>query len=429
MKKIYIPFFIFVSAISLSFITNTDKSETPTVVIKKEKDRYQLYLNDQPYYIKGAGGYKYYDKLKECGGNSVRLWSTKGAREYLDKAHSLGLTVTLGLDLGHERKGFNYNDKKAVKEQFENIKKDILEFKDHPALIMWGVGNEVDQFANNFNVWNAVNDIAKFIHEVDPKHPTTTMLAGVPVKHIKEIVKRCPDLDLLSINAFKWIAPVRKDLTNAGWTGPYLIGEWGASGYWESETVPWGTFIEETSTQKAEVCAERYKVGISENNDRCLGSYVFYWGWKQARTHTLLSLFSEDGRETGMVDILQKEWTGKERSNRAPLITPVGIDDLATHKGVYIKPSTQHKAYTDSKDPDNDKLYYYWEIYPESTEKKEGGDTEAKPQPMPELIVDGKGKALSFKAPEKEGPYRLFVTVYDEHNHIATANAPFYVKK
>lgn len=424
-----ILFFIAVSLTGLAFKQLPDGSKPSVVSVKKEKEQFRLYRNGEPYYIKGAGGYNYYEKLKECGGNSIRLWSTQGAKPYLDKAHELGLTVMLGLDLGHERKGFNYNDKKAVKQQFERVKKEILEFKDHPALLMWGVGNEVDQFANNFAVWDAVNDIAKYIHEVDPNHPTTTMLAGVPVKHIKEITKRCPHLDVLSINAFKWIAPVRKDITSAGWSGPYLIGEWGPSGYWESDQVPWGTFIEETSTQKAEVCAERYKVGIRENVDRCIGSYAYYWGWKQARTHTLLSLFSEDGQETGVIDVLQREWTGKERSNRAPSITPIGIDNLATHKGVYLKPSSKHMAYTDAKDPDNDGLYYYWEIYPESTEKKEGGDAEAKPIPLPELILDGKSKALSFKAPEKEGPYRIFVTAYDGKNHIATANAPFYVKK
>jgi hypothetical protein len=420
---------ILIFCATFSFVKKKDNNTTAIVTVKKENGRYQLYRNGEPYFIKGAGGYKYYDKLKEYGGNSVRLWSTVGAKEYMDKAHELGLTVTLGLDLGHERRGFNYSDKKAVKEQLERVKKDILEFKDHPALLMWGVGNEVEQFAKNYAMWDALNDIMKFIHEVDPKHPTTTMLAGVPVEHIRQLKKRCPHLDILSVNAFKWIEPVRKDITEAGWAGPYLIGEWGASGYWESEKVPWGTFIEETSTQKAELCAERYKVGILNNTDRCLGSYVFLWGWKQARTHTLLSLFMEDGQETGIVDILHKEWTGKERANRVPLITPIGIDEQPTHKGVYLKPGSSHMAYTDGKDPDSDQVYYYWEIYPESQEKKEGGDVEDKLKPIQGLIFDGKGRALSFKAPDKEGPYRLFAYVYDGKNHVATANAPFYVKK
>jgi hypothetical protein len=112
-----------------------------------------------------------------------------------------------------------------------------------------------------------------------------------------------------------------------------------------------------------------------------------------------------------------------------PLISPVGIDDLPTHKGVYLKPGSQHHAYTDAKDPDNDQLYYHWEIYHESTEKKEGGDVEQKPAAITELILDGKSRSLTFKAPDKEGPYRVFAYVYDGKNHIATANAPFYVKK
>ncbi|MGZ3901136.1 MAG: glycoside hydrolase family 2 TIM barrel-domain containing protein, partial [Bacteroidia bacterium] len=334
MKKIYFP--IFFSAMICFSFHEPDKSTT-VVKITNNNGAYQLTRNGEPYFIKGAGGYKYYERLKDLGGNSVRIWSTEGAKEYLDKAHELGLTVTLGLDMGHERKGFNYSDKKAVKEQFEKLKKDILAFKDHPALLIWGVGNEVDQFAKDFNVWNAVNDLAKFIHQVDPNHPTTTMLAGVPKHHIKEIIKRCPHIDILSFNAFKWIAPVKNDMTQAGWTGPYLIGEWGASGYWESDTVPWGTFIEETSTQKARACIERYKVGITDNQNRCLGSYVFYWGHKQARTHTLLSLFTEKGEETEILDALYTLWTGNKPKNGAPKIVPVGIDDKQTHKGVYLQ--------------------------------------------------------------------------------------------
>ncbi|MBA3664165.1 MAG: hypothetical protein H0W61_08160 [Bacteroidetes bacterium] len=428
MNKIYVS--VIIAFFAFAFKTEPNGMATVSkVYVQKTNGIYQLMRNNEPYFIKGAGGYKYYDRLKELGGNSVRVWSTDDAKKYLDNAQALGLTVTLGLDMGHERRGFNYSDKKAVKEQFERLKKEILAYKDHPALLMWGVGNEVDQFAKDFNVWNAVNDLAKFIHENDPNHPTTTMLAGVPKQHIKEIIKRCPDIDILSINAFKWIEPVKKDITDAGWTGPYLIGEWGASGYWESDMVPWGTFIEETSTEKARACATRYKVGIADNQSRCLGSYVFYWGHKQARTHTLLSLFTDKGEETEVLDVLQQIWTGNAPKNSSPKIVPVGIDDKPTHKGVYLTPSTDHMAYTDATDPDNDQLYYYWEIYKESAEKKEGGDKEDKPEALTGLIINGKGKALSFKSPDKEGAYRLFVNVYDGHNHVATANAPFFVKK
>src|ERR1043165_10283603 len=84
------------------------------VELKKTENSWKLFVDGKPYYIKGAGGYSHLEDLKKYGGNSLRLWSTIGAKEYLDKAQELGLKVTLGLDMGLERKGFNYNDKKAV---------------------------------------------------------------------------------------------------------------------------------------------------------------------------------------------------------------------------------------------------------------------------------------------------------------------------
>jgi hypothetical protein len=430
MHRYYVGIFAGILAIAALFYSFAPEvPSVSTVQIKKERGKFRLYRDGEPYFIKGAGGYEHFEKIKEYGGNSIRLWSTIGAKEIMDQAAALGLSVTLGLDLGLERRGFDYNNAAAVKAQLEHMKKEVLKFKDHPALLMWGVGNEMDQFAHNYKAWDAVNDLAKFIHEVDPNHPTTTMLAGVPKKHIAEIMKRAPHIDLLAINSFRDLPYIRSKVTDCGWKGPYIVGEWGASGYWEADTVPWGTFIEETSTEKAQVCEERYEKGIKPNLDVCLGAYIFYWGYKQARTHTLLSLFLESGEEIGVIDVLQKEWTGREPSNRSPLISPIGIDDKETHKGVYLKAGTVHMAFTDAKDPDGDDLTYVWELYHESREKKEGGDREEKPTSLNYLILDGKAKQLSFKAPEKEGPYRLYVYVFDGKNNVATANAPFYVKK
>lgn len=432
MKKLSLA--LFSLFLSCAFVIMTAwKFNTPAppvkVEIKKNKNAFQLYHNGEPYFIKGAGGYTNYNQLKQFGGNSVRIWTTTGAKEYLDEAYKHGLTVTMGLEMDLERHGFNYSNKKAVKAQLEKLKKEVLAYKDHPALLIWGVGNEVDQFAKNFDVWDAVNELAAYIHEVDPNHPTTTMLAGVPELHIKEIMKRAPNIDILSINAFSDLPYIRHKIVKAGWKGPYLVGEWGASGYWEAPKTPWGVFLEETSTQKADICEERYKKGIAANKDLCLGAYTFYWGFKQARTHTLLSLYLESGEKIGIIDKLQKEWTGQEAANRSPLIKPVGIDDKQVHKGIYLKPASNHMAFTEASDPDNDQLTYKWEILHESSETKEGGDTENKPNAVQGLILDGKGKQLSFKSPEKEGPYRLFVYVFDGHNNVATANAPFYVQK
>ena len=85
----------------------------------------------------------------------------------------------LGLYLRPERTGMNYNDVHAVEGQLAELKQEVLKYKDHPALLLWGIGNELDLKYTNTRVWDAVEELAKFIHDVDPNHPTSTVLAGI----------------------------------------------------------------------------------------------------------------------------------------------------------------------------------------------------------------------------------------------------------
>ena len=143
----------------------------------KNKNGFEPFKNDEPYYIKGAGAKSTLENLKKLT-NSIRIWSTNN-KSYLDSAHKYGLTVTLGLWVAQERNGFNYDDEYAVAGQIALLKKDILKLKDHPALLMWGIGNEVDLQYSNFKVWETIEEIAKFIKKVDPNHPTVTVIAGL----------------------------------------------------------------------------------------------------------------------------------------------------------------------------------------------------------------------------------------------------------
>ena len=68
-----------------------------------------------------------------------------------------------------------------------------------------------------------------------------------------------------------------------------------------------------------------------------------------------------------------------------------------------------------------------WEILFESTDLKDGGDEEERPDIVPlETSIDEDGK-LRFKVPER-GQYRLFVYANDGLDHSATANIPFLVE-
>ena len=77
--------------------------------IVKTNTGYKLIRNGENYFVKGAGGYQYLNQLKDIGGNSIRTWGVDNAKQILDDAHKLGITVCLGLWVGHERHGFNYD--------------------------------------------------------------------------------------------------------------------------------------------------------------------------------------------------------------------------------------------------------------------------------------------------------------------------------
>lgn len=397
------------------------------VEIRKTTNGYELLRAGKPYFINGAGGTYNMEKLKGSGGNSVRTWASNNGDEILNQADKLGLTVTMGLDVARERHGFNYDDTLAVKNQLERLRLEVRKYKNHSALLAWGIGNELNLDYKNPKVWDAVNDIAKMIHQEDGNHPATTMLAGINKTVIGFIKTRCPDLDLLSVQVYGGLAKVPDMLNEAEWFSPYMVTEWGPTGHWESPKTPWGAPIEETSSEKAAVYRSRYEASILKDKN-CLGSYVFLWGQKQERTPTWYGLFTEAGEDSEVADLMEYEWSGKWPKNRAPHLNSMHIDGKKALDFVYLKPSKTYPVSLSVSDPDKDKLEARWEILPEATDLGQGGDRESRPQQIKGLVVSTSLNKVNLTAPEKTGAYRLFVYVSDGKNNVATANIPFYVK-
>lgn len=411
--------------IPLCYAQNGSAPVSAKVVARNQG--FTLIRAGKPYFIKGAGGTNYTDRLAKYGGNSLRTWDTRNGQEVLDKAQKLGLTVTMGLNVARERHGFNYDDTAAVKQQLERLRQEVIKLKNHPALLIWGIGNELNLDYKNPKVWDAVNGIAKMIHEEDPNHPVTTMLAGVNKKEVEYVKARCPELDLLSVQVYGGLAKVPQQLRDAGWEGPYMVTEWGPTGHWEGPQTPWKASVEETSSEKAAVYKSRYEASVKQDK-HCLGSYVFLWGQKQERTPTWYGLFTEAGEENEVVDVMQYLWTGKWPQNRAPHIDSALLNGKKSTDGIYLTPEQSYKVAAFVSDPNKDKLTTRWELLPESTDLKNGGDRESRPEVITGLLTANTNNKAVLKAPGKEGAYRLFIYVSDGHNKVATANIPFYVK-
>lgn len=408
-------------------IATTTLKPIKVTIQKKSEDNFVLFRANKPYYVKGAGGSQYLDRIKNYGGNSLRTWSHDNARAILDSAQKYGLTVMMGLWLQHERHGFDYDDKEAVYYQLQNFKDVVMGLKDHPALLCWGIGNEVDLFYKNTNVWYAVEDIAKMIHQVDPNHPTTTVTAGLDPEEIRLINERCPDIDFMCINTYGDLENVvPAGIRKAGWKGGYMITEWGPTGHWEIATTDFKIPVEQTSKEKALVYKQRY-TKIASDSTKCMGSYVFLWGNKQETTPTWYSMFLEDGSESEIIDVMQYNWSSKWPTNKAPSIEEFSINGKKAFDNIYLTLGSINKAEAIFIDPEKKALTLQWVFMPESTDKKTGGDFEKTPEDVKDLITESKDAAISFKTPTKPGAYRLYVYAYDNDKNVAFGNIPFYV--
>ena len=403
------------------------------VTLTNQNGKFQLMVNNEPFFIKGAGlEFGNIEAVGQHHGNSFRTWRTENGKqsgkEVLDEAYKNGLLVTMGIEVARERHGFDYNDEVAVKKQMEQIRNEVLELKDHPALLIWAIGNELNLRSTNPKVWDAVNGLSKMIHEIDPNHLTTTTLAGLSQQEINYIKERCPDIDLLSVQMYGKILELPRLIKEYGWDGPYMVTEWGATGHWEVPKTEWNAPIEENSTVKATNYLKRYQGAIEADSLQCIGSYVFLWGQKQERTPTWYGIFTEDGKETEAVDVMHFVWNGKWPENRTPQIKSFTINDKTAYESIKLDANKECHVNIEVHDFDNDNINYRWEILEESTDLKDGGDFENRPKSHKiEIIANNNKGILNFLAPLKKGAYRLFCYAEDGKSHVATANIPFWI--
>ena len=396
--------------------------------IKKINDKWEIIREGKPYYIKGAGGSIYMDKIVACGGNSLRTWGAENAGEILNEAHKHGLSVMLGLWVQHERHGFDYNNQNKILKQFNEFKEIVLKYKNHPALLMWGVGNEVDLNYTNTKVWDAINDIAKMIHEVDPNHPTSTVTAGLDSMEVVLIKQKAPHIDIYGINTYGDIGNVKNNIRKFGWDGPYMITEWGPTGHWESPTTEWGFSLESNSTEKAAIYKSRYKNFIEADSNSCVGSYVFLWGQKQEYTNSWYGIFTSKGEPTETFDAIHFCWKGKYPDKQTPSVDSFLLDGKRSSENVILKSGNEYFAEIKIKSNNSGNWKYYWSVRPESSDLKSGGDFETEPDELNGVVKKNNDNKVRLKAPSKEGAYRLFFSVKG-NGKVAYANFPFYVEQ
>ncbi len=409
------------------------------VRVERDAKGWRLMKRGEKLFLRGAGGSQRLEELVALGGNAIRTWSVDQAEPVLDKAEKLGVSVMVGLWLAHPRHGFNYNDAKAVEEQLQKQISDVKRLKDHPAIMMWGIGNEVELGADGdrTSMWKEVNRVAREVKKVDPTRPTMLIVAEVNPEKVREIKQYCTDIDILGVNSYGGMDTAADRARRFGWDGPIAITEFGPRGWWEVPQTKWpkeiggGVPIEPNSTEKADTYFSRYFAGIAENPN-VIGSFAFLWGQKQECTHTWFGLFMPDGSRLGAADAMSFAWTGRWPADRCPRIWDVKVTGGGDLSMEGVAPGTKLTGSLAANDPDGDPVKFEWEVREESSDRKTGGDREDVPPVVPTEFAASTPSATEakavFAAPRKPGRYRLFMYVKDPKGNAATANVPFYVK-
>ncbi|MEM1445108.1 MAG: glycoside hydrolase family 2 TIM barrel-domain containing protein [Planctomycetota bacterium] len=392
-----------------------------------ERDgRHMLLVDGEAFFVQGAGGYTNLDLLAASGGNAIRTWGVgPETRDLLDEAHRHGLKVAVGFWLEHARHGFDYGDADALAEQKAHVREGVLDLKDHPAVLMWVLGNEMEGFGegDDVRIWDHVQDLAAMVKELDPTRPRMTITTEIGGARVAMINERCPDIDIHGINAYGGAPSLPERYRAAGGVKPYMITEFGPPGTWEVAKTPWDAPIEPTSDEKAEHYRKSYEGGVlSEKDGLCLGSFIFLWGDKQEVTATWFGMFLPDGSKTAAVDTMTELWTGLPPADRAPRLASLSLEGADI-----VKPGTQVRVNLDAHDPEGEAVRVVWRFKAEAKEYLTGGDAEPVVPEYPEVVVESDEHGATLLMPEREGAYRIFAFVYDPAGHAAVANIPLKV--
>jgi len=395
-------------------------AEPSEVRVAGQPGRFQLLRNGQPYFIRGAGAdERRLHSVAAAGGNSIRLWGDEKLGESVDTAQALGLTVCAGFWVGQVRQGFDWGNADALAQQRERLRATVTRYKDHPALLLWAIGNEMEDSTCRKNgvVWTAINDLAAMVKQIDPGHPTMTVIAEIGGEKVKNIHRLCPAIDIVGINSYGGAPTLGARYTSLGGTKPYILTEFGQPG-----KDPIGAFPEPISTEKADIYRRAYQGAVVEQPGLCLGSYVLYWGQKQEVTSTWFSMLLRDGSRLGAADAISELWTGKPPANRSPVIAMLEISGGASgNAGAMIE------ATLTASDFENDPLRADWLLQRDPGEFGIGGDKEEEPPVFNEAIIRGDLRGAQVRLPTEAGLYRLFVAVRDNQSGAATANVPVRV--
>ncbi len=312
---------------------------------KVEVQGRQLLVEGEPFAIRGVdfgstpvgeGWYPRYDwstdpdlynidfpLIKAMGGNAIRIYDPPNAEEALDAAYNNGIYVIMTLK-GDKKDFSDTGVRNSFKTQFLAM---VNKWKDHPAVLMWCLGNEQNynwNYAGDVKYWySLVDECAEASHNLEGAnfHPVTT--ANGEISEIGNADKLADDANMTHLDV--WSTQVYRgrsfydlfsDYAEKS-SKPLCITEYGCDSWDAVQNI-------ENQDAQAQV---HYNLWLEVENNLstsnaekvCIGGTLHMWAddWSRYQNGAVNSVHDTIGRghtanlyDSSAADNWNDEWTG-----------------------------------------------------------------------------------------------------------------------
>jgi len=429
-------------------------------------------VNGKPIPFNASAATMLYADMAKYGANVCRIYAASAATvNLLDKLYENGVYLFCGLKAGNYNNlpsDRNWDNADFRQEMIDYNIEVVKALKDHPGILCWSLGNEVETGSNsnvNKGMYIYFRDLAAEIRKVDTNHPVSVAFTEKPsATKMNNILEHLSDLDFISFNTY--LSYLEEHKSTAGvpfdqllvnqkgeyWTKPYLISEFGTTGTWNRSSLAgrinsWGALVQLSSEEAAQDYIRC--MDIIKGLKNCIGGVHFWWAY-QSHGQVLgwYPTFTKDFHVLPAAEAMESVWRGTAYNPKSPLIESwkTSIQLNGKTLGEELNPilssgqqcTAKVKASCRSGHPDSS-LRYKWFIYRDCKYTKGGADwisnvkwdqceyvycpygqnMSMDEDARAELFVDRTLPEVSFTAPTEKDIYRLYVIAMDDSNNTA----------
>jgi hypothetical protein len=423
---------LLIGLLGLLTVSTAPGLEYPALMRSADSARAARYEVFRDFQIKGICGTTRLDLAASYGANTLRTY-TPPSREQLDQYQHLGLKVIVGIWMprqgeNSEKNGTNwdFDYREQGDEQLKGFEETLHRIGDHPAILMWCLGNEVPPVPAYLET---VNRMSLAVHQRFPKQLTSLTMVNAPKEKIALVKQYAPDLDVIGYNSYgQGAVSSASQHLEQDWGRAYYVSEFGPQGPWWGRKTAWGENYEQSYDQKLDDLRKSFQT--IDAAPRCLGSTMFLWGcWTQQKPTYFSAFLSPQGSArnidqkqlytTPMSEEFCHYWSGKYPSERAPILTKISVGKLEGAGDSIVQAGESFKvtAIAASPGPSNSKLEYRWWIL----DKR--GQTVAGP-------INTDEPSASLRAPKEPGTnYVVMAYVIAADSRASGFTVPIKVQK